>query len=145
MKKEPVEEQPPQDTPADGKVVDEQWKEEALREKAKLQERIEKEYTENKAPSESGDLPPTSFLFFIQNLAAQALIHFGEFENPVTGKVEKNLDAARHTIDTLAMLKDKTSGNLDEQESSFIDALLANLRFKYVESVRSRAGKPDGS
>ena len=135
---EPVENEPSAEAPAgNGKVVDEDWKEEARHEKARIQEQIDRSYTEEKEAAASQQIPEPSFLLFIQNLAAQALIHLGEFENPITGRTERNLDIARHTIDTLAMLRDKTSGNLTDEEQRTLDTLLTNLRLKYVDTARS--------
>jgi len=54
-------------------------------------------------------------------------------ENPITKKIEKNLEQARFLIDTLAILKEKTKGNLTKEEEALLDDALFNLRLMYVE------------
>lgn len=76
-----------------------------------------------------------NFSLFISSLSMQALIFLGEIENPLTHKTEKNLDQARYIIDTIAMLKEKTKGNLDAQESNVIDNILYELRMKYTSQT----------
>ena len=48
---------------------------------------------------------------------------------------KKDLDMAKHTIDTIAMLKERTKGNLDEEEAKFIEAILTDLRWRYVKAA----------
>jgi len=64
------------------------------------------------------------FAGFISGLAAQAFVFLGQIENPGTGKREKNLPLAKHLLDTLAMLEEKTRGNLSQQESDYLEELL---------------------
>jgi hypothetical protein len=56
----------------------------------------------------------------------------GEVPNPYTGKKEENLEAARHTIDILTLLQDKTRGNLDREEQQLLDGVLYELRMKFM-------------
>lgn len=81
-------------------------------------------------------LPPVNFSIFISSLTSAALYHLGDLPNPETGKVEKNLPLARHTIDTLAMLKEKTKGNLTEEEERLIEESLYMLRMRYLREVK---------
>jgi hypothetical protein len=60
---------------------------------------------------------------------------FGRFSDPVTKKSTKNLQAAKHTIDTMGMLKSKTEGNLDENEKNLLEGLLFELRMRYVKEA----------
>ena len=73
------------------------------------------------------------------SLGYQAMIFLGEMPNPMTGQSEKNLRQAKFIIDTLVMLKDKTKGNLNEQEQAFIDGTVYELQMKFVEQI----GKED--
>lgn len=87
-----------------------------------------------------GKKPPESpieiyFSTFIYSLGSAALIALGASPNPTTGKTEKNLDLARQNIDLLALLKEKTKGNLTLEEQTLIDNLLYDLRLRYVEEV----------
>lgn len=104
------------------KRVDESWK-----------ESIQVEKDRASTSSEKKSSPPISFVEFVSSLGVQALMHLGEVENPVTRKREKNLDAARATIDLLMMLKDKTKGNLRPEEDSMLTELLADVQLRYVE------------
>lgn len=72
------------------------------------------------------------FNLFISSLSMQALILLGEMDSPFTHKKEINLDQAKYVIDTISMLKDKTSGNLTEEEIGFVDNILYELRMKYT-------------
>jgi hypothetical protein len=84
---------------------------------------------------ETDYLPEINFYNFVVSLSTTALFHFGDFADPGTNKVEKNLSAAKQIIDTLAMLKDKTAGNLDENENNLIDGALYELRMRYVKET----------
>ena len=61
----------------------------------------------------------------------------GKVMSPVSGKVERNLEAARHYIDILDMLKARTSGNLEPDEVSFLDGALYQLKMNYVEEIEA--------
>lgn len=78
-----------------------------------------------------------SALFFalVLNLSQSAMIAMGKIVNPLTGKVERDLDAAKASIDLLGMLKNKTRGNLNDKEQSLIDTTLTNLRLTYVHEL----------
>ena len=77
---------------------------------------------------------PVSFASFLVSLGSSALVHMGEVPDPSTGKPARDLVIARQTIDLLALLKDKTKGNLDDDETRLLDALLFDLRTKYLEA-----------
>jgi hypothetical protein len=74
---------------------------------------------------------PITFSSFVVSLAGSAMMHLGEAPNPGTGKASQNLPLARNTIDLLAMLEAKTTGNLDDEEKKLLDALLGELSGKY--------------
>jgi len=73
------------------------------------------------------------FFQLIVGLQSSAWVMLGKVANPMTGKIEKNLEAARATIDTLAMLKEKTKGNLSEDEEKIVVNSLTELQLNYVE------------
>jgi hypothetical protein len=79
---------------------------------------------------------PVNFSTFLLGLSTQALLHLGEIPNPLTGAVERDLGAAKHVIDILGILRDKTRGNLDQSEETLLDSVLYDLRMRYVELVR---------
>ncbi|MDR1659970.1 MAG: DUF1844 domain-containing protein [Desulfovibrio sp.] len=77
-------------------------------------------------------LPEVSFSTFILSLASSALAQLGEVPLPESGRVEKNLPLAKHSIDVLEMLRRKTEAGLDEQERRLLEGILYELRLKYV-------------
>ena len=87
---------------------------------------------------EQEPLPELNFSTFVISLSTQALMHLGEIGNPITGKVETDVPVAKQMIDILAMLKDKTRGNLDPNEDRLMEDILFDLRMKYVEAVKKR-------
>lgn len=84
-----------------------------------------------KADDES--LPKVDFSTFVLSLSHSALMHLGQAPHPETGSVEKELPLARQTIDLLAMLEDKTKGNLSGDEERLLTQILFDLRIRYVE------------
>jgi len=78
-------------------------------------------------------LPEINFPSFILSLSSSALIHFGDIPDPVSGTKARNLPMAKQTIDILGVLKEKTQGNLTNDEEQLLDSLLHDLRIKYVE------------
>lgn len=85
---------------------------------------------------ESGPLPEVNFSSLIFSLSSTALLHCGEITDPVTGENKKDLPLAKHAIDTISMLKDKTKGNLTEEEQKFIDAVLNDLKWRYIKAAK---------
>jgi hypothetical protein len=82
------------------------------------------------------------FFGYISSLAFQAMIFLGEVESPLSGKIEKNAPQAKLLIDTLILLREKTKGNLNEQESRLLEAAIYELQIKFVES--SKGEKANG-
>jgi hypothetical protein len=80
--------------------------------------------------------PPVDFHTFVLSLGSSALLHLGEIENPNDGVSQKDLPLAKHTIDILAMLEEKTKGNLTTAEEKLIESLLYDLRLRYVEATK---------
>ena len=82
---------------------------------------------EKEAASSQVDFPT-----FIMSLSSSAFYHLGDMPDPTTGKKELNLPAVQQTIDMLNMLKEKTKGNLKEDESKLLEQLIYELQVKYV-------------
>ena len=82
------------------------------------------------------DEPELDFGMFVMSLASSVLVHLGELEHPEAGKGERNLPLAKQTIDILGMLRDKTRGNLSQEEAQLIENLLYDLRMKYVDAKK---------
>lgn len=77
-------------------------------------------------------MPEVTFNTFVLSLASSGLVQLGEVPDPETGAVQENILMAKHTIDILCMLRDKTQGCLEDDEKQLMDALLYELRMKYV-------------
>ncbi len=74
------------------------------------------------------------FYTFVLSLASSAFVHLGDAPHPETGEpLEPNLPLAQQTIDILAMLRDKTKGNLTAEEEKFMENLLMDLRLRFVQ------------
>lgn len=94
----------------------------------------EGESASNDQPREAETpLPQINFPTFVASLNASALMHLGIIEDPVSGKVEKNLPMAKQTIDILSMLQQKTAGNLTADEDSMLKSILYDLRILFVK------------
>ena len=73
-------------------------------------------------------LPGGNFHLFVSRLSIQAMISMGILENPLTKRKEANLGNARMLLDDLAMLREKTLGNLEHDEEVHLDKVVADLR-----------------
>ena len=82
-----------------------------------------------------GPLPEVNFNSLIFSLSSSALLHLGEIADPYTGEKKKDMALAKHTIDILAMLKEKTKGNLTDEEGKFLESLLTDLRWRFVKAA----------
>lgn len=94
------------------------------------------ETAEGSAPDESDQHPPMpeiNLSTFVISLNASALLHLGAIEDPTTGKKDKNLPMAKQTIDILSMLKEKTAGNLSNDEENLLKSILYDLKMIYVK------------
>ena len=83
------------------------------------------------------DEPRITFTAFVMSLATTAAVHFGDVADPATGQTQANLPAASQMIDILAMLQDKTHGNLDADETDLVETLLYELRMRFVEASKN--------
>ena len=79
-------------------------------------------------------LPPASFSFLVLSLRAQAEMQLGLMQFGQEEKSEPDLDLARHTIDMLGILLDKTKGNLVIEEQRLLENSLTELRFRFVQA-----------
>ena len=83
-------------------------------------------------------LPEINFSTFVISLSTQALMHLGEISNPISGKIDQDVPAAKQMIDMLGMIREKTNGNLNANEDRLMQDILFDLRMKYVEAVKKR-------
>ena len=81
---------------------------------------------------EDADRPPIDFPSYLLSYYTQGLVLLGEVPNPYTNKKEEDVEAARHTIDILSMLEQKTKGNLTKEEQQLLETVLYELRMKFM-------------
>ena len=121
-------------------IVDEDWKSQAEAEKQKLAEAAESAPTGGEAEKGPRALPPASFPVLVSSLVTQILFALGAIEDPQTKKRYLDLALAKHNIDMLSMLEEKTSGNLTEQEKKMLDSALDEVRMAYVQAAQAGGG-----
>jgi len=100
---------------------------------------------DTKAAREESELPdvndPASFVNFVMSIASNAASALGMMEHPVTHERDVDLELAKHWLDVLGMLQNKTRGNLAPQESQILEGLLADLRMQYVSLNNASTAK----
>ena len=107
-----------------------------LKEEEKAESREEKKEEPAKEDKQRPPLPEVNFNSLIFSLSSSALFHFGDITDPQTGEKKEDLPMAKHSIDIIAMLKEKTKGNLTNEEQQFIDHILTDLRLRYVKAIK---------
>jgi hypothetical protein len=124
--------------------IDSDWKAQAQAEKQKLAE--QDKAGDAGAPGGAGAggpgaMPPATFESLVSTMATQALFAMGAIPDPRTGQRMQHLDLARHHIDMLGVLEEKTKGNLSEEESKMLSGTTYELRSRYIQlSSASRNG-----
>lgn len=122
-------------------IIDEDWKAQVQAEKEKAAAEASAAPSEQakteQGQTEKAALPPPSLTLLATTLGMQSMMALGLMADPATGKGAVDLDRARHFIDTLAMLQEKTQGNRTPEESSVLENLLHELRMGYV-AVKQR-------
>lgn len=113
----------------ENKNIDESWKDTVDKEKVNVEKKGKP------VPMEP------DFSFFITTLSLQASIDLGVVSNPASNKKEENLVQAKFLIDTLGMLKEKTKGNLNPEETSLLENVLYELRMQYIAKTKKGDGK----
>ncbi|MHC4949107.1 MAG: DUF1844 domain-containing protein [Planctomycetota bacterium] len=130
--------------------IDSDWKAEAQAEKDRLAAQEAKAAESGTAPpGRGGPLPEAEFKTLIGVLASQAIMGLGAMADPNTGRVLIDLEGAQLSIDLLAVLEEKTKGNLSEEEAGELRQVLAELRSRFVQVTQLIArqatpGAPEG-
>lgn len=129
--------------------VDDDWKNQAQREKETLggapaaAASAPAKDASTDAPAKAGGparqaIPPASFELLVQQMVTQIMMSTGEMEHPTTGRRTRNLEVAKHYIDMLAVLEQKTKNNLSAEEQNLLDSALYQMRMQYVAVARAR-------
>ena len=118
-------------------------------EEGNLRDEVAKEFTQEKSfddtltdsnsqksATSEPDMPMT-FQTLVFSLSTTAMLQLGFLSNPETGKKEKNLPAAKQTIDILQILQEKTKGNLTSEESQLLEASLYDLKMTYLKATNN--------
>ena len=84
--------------------------------------------SEPDSPADGPAAPPATFEFLVHTLFTQALMALGRIPNPITKQTHVNLATARHFVDMLAMLEQKTAGNLSADEARMLEEIQHQLR-----------------
>ena len=84
------------------------------------------------------------FLQLLLGLQQSGMMTLGKLMNPLTRQIDKNLEAARDTIDTLAALEARTRGNLEPDEARVLQQVLTELRMNYLDEVKKAGSKAEG-
>jgi hypothetical protein len=108
-------------------IVDDDWKKEAQQEKERLSQQA--------AAGAEEALPEPSFVELVNLIAIQALVGLGLMGGPRGERIPPNPEAAKHFVDMLQVLEDKTKGNLTADERKVLDGVLYEIRMRYVEVV----------
>jgi len=113
--------------------VDTDWKAQAQAEKEKLAAEEARRASEEQGQSGAERVPQADFRAMLGSLATQALLYLGGIPDPETGRAIVGLDYARHYIDLLAVLEEKTKGNLTDDEAKELTEILQELRQRFVQ------------
>ncbi|MBI9019180.1 MAG: DUF1844 domain-containing protein [Phycisphaerae bacterium] len=111
----------------DKKIIhDEDWKGQAKKEKEKLDDKAQPQ-----------QVPPANMMTLINSLVLQALLYMGKLVDPndPQAKPQINLEAAKHHIDMLEVLEEKTIGNLGDEEKQSLSLALHEMRMMYVQTA----------
>ncbi|MBC20664.1 MAG: hypothetical protein CMJ74_10455 [Planctomycetaceae bacterium] len=133
-------------------IIDEDWKSQVEAEKEQAE--ADREASDpgdpaatvksaNEKASQEIPLPPADFTTIVSMLATQAMLNLGTLPNPMTGKTDRNLPQAKHAIDLVEVLQEKTKGNCNPQEVAILQNLLHELRMAYVASEGQPADDVD--
>jgi Domain of unknown function (DUF1844). len=93
--------------------------------------------SEQSKKTNQGEAFKMDFSAFMLSLNASALIHLGEIPDPQSRERTVNLSSAKHTIEILEIIKDKTKGNLENEEERLLDDIIFNLRMRYLKDTSS--------
>jgi len=113
-------------------IVDDDWKAEARKEKERLAQETAKQEP----------LPDPTFAELVNMIAIQAMVGFGGMAGPGGERIPPNLEIAKHYVDMLQVLEDKTKGNLTDDEKNLLDQVIYEVRMRYIQSASGGAVPP---
>jgi hypothetical protein len=124
-------------------IIDEDWKSQVQAEKEAANRAAETSSASlaggadaaSSGSDEDYEMPPASLEMLVSTLATEAMIAMGQIPHPATGKPELRPNQAKYLIDTIAVLGEKTKGNITPQEEEAFSSLLHQLRMAYVAAT----------
>lgn len=119
-------------------IIDEDWKTQVEREKEEIANAPEQPEGEP-AP---GQIPEATFTTLVTAIGTQALMMLGQIADPSSGQPMYHPELARHHIDSLVVLQEKTEGNLNEEEKTMIDQFITELRQVFVAMQNAQTQLP---
>jgi Domain of unknown function (DUF1844) len=119
-------------------IVDSDWKQEAAKEKAELDEKT-------KDVGQRGEIPEPVFAEIVNMIVMQAAMALGGMKSPDGKNMPPDPEVAKHYIDLLDLLGQKTSGQLEEEEKKLMETVLHEMRMHYVEAMGPAGGSPPAS
>lgn len=117
-------------------LVDDDWKAQARAEKERLAEQQQKATTQREA------MPNPSFVEIVNLIVMQAMAGLGLLQGAGGERIPPNVEVAKHFIDMLQILEDKTKGNLTAEEKKLLDQVLYEMRMRFVQRAGGGAGGP---
>ena len=134
-------------------IIDDDWKTQAQSEKENLSHQADQaadqveageqpagEQPGGEQPGEERQLPPASFSTMVGSLVTQIMMALAGHEDPKTKKRFVDLDWAKHQIDVLVVLQEKTAGNLTDDEKKLLDRAIYESRMQYVQIAQLASG-----
>jgi hypothetical protein len=118
----------------DRRAFDSEGKAREPSEKAEEAPKKEKEEPKKETTEKTPPLPEVNFSSFLLSLSSSVLLHLGEIPDPQSGARKKDMALAKQSIDILTLLKEKTEGNLTEEEKNLLENLLYDLRMRFVKA-----------
>lgn len=112
-------------------------KEAKKKEKEETKTKTEDKQKEKKAEQKE-KIEQATFASIVMRMATGAYISLGLVEDPMTGKKKRDLDVSKYLIDSLRILREKTKGNLDQQEEGYLNNIIQDLELKFVKEKESK-------
>ncbi|MEJ2306315.1 MAG: DUF1844 domain-containing protein [candidate division WOR-3 bacterium] len=98
----------------------------------------DKQTKDKQSDTRAEELEKATFISIVMRMATGAYISLGLVEDPTSGKKSKDLEVSKYLIDSLRVLREKTKGNLDEEEKGYLNNIIQDLELKYVKEKESK-------
>ncbi len=114
-------------------IVDEDWKEQAAKEKDNLAEQEQTDKENQDDQQQPRDLPPADFAGLVSMLATQAFFALGVIRTKEDEEPQVNMPLAQYNIDMLGIIEEKTKGNITDEEKKLLEGTIHQLRMAFVQ------------